>query len=68
MNWQTLVSLLIVAVAAAALLWGVMRRRKLRFDRSNPCGCALPARGETGSSVVFHARKGERPKIIVKNK
>jgi hypothetical protein len=67
-NWQTLVALLIVALAAAGLLWGLLRRRKFRYRRDGPCGCALPARGETGSSIVFHARKGARPQIIVKNK
>jgi hypothetical protein len=67
-NWQTLVSLLIVAVAAAGLLWGLLRRRKFNFRRDTPCGCALPQRSGTKSSIVFRARKGERPQVIVKNK
>jgi hypothetical protein len=67
-NWQTLVSLLIVALAATGLLWGLLRRRKFRLQRGSPCGCALPQRSGTGSSIVFRARKGERPQVIVKNK
>jgi MYXO-CTERM domain-containing protein len=67
-NWQTAVSLLIVALAAAGLLWGLRRRRKFRLHGHSPCGCALPTRDRTASSIVFRARKGERPQIIVKNK
>jgi hypothetical protein len=67
-NWQTVISLLIVVLAAAGLLWRMLRRRKFRFQRDSPCGCATPARGGAGDSMVFRVRKGERAQIIVKNK
>jgi hypothetical protein len=67
-NWQTAVALLIVALAAAGLLWGMLRRRKFNFQRDTHCGCSMPNPSASGSSIVFHARKGERPRIIVKNK
>ena len=66
-NWQQVVSLIIVAGAAAGLLWGVMRRRKFRFERDTHCGCATSA-GEHQGSIVFHARKGQKPEVLVKMK
>lgn len=67
-NWQTVVALTIVTAAAAGLLWGRLRRRKFSFQRDTHCGCSAPSHTGTGQSVVFHARKGERPQVIVKNK
>jgi len=67
MNWQQVVSLLIVALAAGLLLWGRLRPRKFSFQRDTHCGCAGPggSAGQQGS-IVFHARKGERPEVVVR--
>lgn len=59
---------MIVAIAAAGLLWGLLRRRKFNFERDTACGCSSPSRSANEGSIVFHARKGERPRIIVKAK
>lgn len=59
---------MIVALAVAGLLWGLLRRRKFKFGRDTHCGCSSPSHSASASSIVFHARKGERPRIIVKNK
>ena len=67
-NWQTIVSLIIVALAATGLLWGRFRRRKFDFHRDTHCGCSSPSDSSTHQSIVFHARKGERPQVIVKKK
>ncbi len=67
-DWQTVVSLLIVALAATGLLWARFRKRKFNFHRDTHCGCAPPDRTNTPQSIIFHARKGERPQVIVKNK
>lgn len=67
-NWQTVVSLVIVALAGAGLLWGRLRRRKFSFARDTHCGCSTAEHAPNTSSIVFHARKGERPQIIVKTK
>ena len=67
-NWQTVVSLIIVALAVAGLLWGRLRRRKFSFARDTHCGCSAHDPAPNLSSIVFHARKGERPQIIVKTK
>jgi len=68
MDWQQVVALLIVAVAAALLAWGRVRRRKFQFGRDTHCGCSSPSASASQSSIVFHARKGEQPRIMVKMK
>ena len=40
MNWQQVVSLAIVALAAGLLLWGRVRPRKFSFQRDTHCGCS----------------------------
>lgn len=68
MDWQQLIALLIVAVAAALLAWGRVRKRRFRFGRDTHCGCSAPSASATQSSIVFHARKGEQPRVLVKMK
>jgi len=68
-NWQQIISLAIVALTAGLLAWGRFRPRKFSFQRSTHCGC--PAQGEPfaqKSSIVFHARKGERREVVVRMK
>lgn len=67
-NWQTVVSLIIVMLAAAGLFWGWLRRRRFSFVRDTHCGCSGSAPSPNPSSIVFHVRKGGRPQIIVKSK
>jgi hypothetical protein len=68
MDWQQLVALLIVATAAALLVWGRLRRRRFKFGRDTHCGCSAPGGTAPQSSIVFHARKGETPRVIMKMK
>jgi hypothetical protein len=68
MNWQQAVSLTIVAVVAGSFVWGRLRRRKFSFERATHCGCAAQGQSGTKSSIVFHARKGERPAVMVRMK
>lgn len=65
MDWQKIVSLVIVAGTAGAFLWTKLRKRKFSFVRDTHCGCSSPAGG--GGSIVFHARKGQRAQVIVKS-
>ena len=65
-DWQQIIALLIVAGAAGALLWGKFKRRKFSFERETHCGCSTPHAGNTQQSIVFRARKGERPEVHVK--
>jgi hypothetical protein len=67
MDWQQLVALTIVGIAAALLLWSRFRPRKFSFQRDTHCGCS----GDHHSpppSIVYRARKGESPQVIVKMK
>jgi hypothetical protein len=69
MDWQTIAALAVVAGTAAVFLaraWP--RRRKFSFERETHCGCGSAGQAGAKNSVVFHARKGERPQVIVKMK
>ncbi|MBI2927126.1 MAG: hypothetical protein HYY24_15630 [Verrucomicrobia bacterium] len=68
MDWQQLVSLIIVGLAGAALLWSRLRPRKFSFARDTHCGCSAATPSSSPSSIVFRARKGERPQVTVKMK
>jgi hypothetical protein len=67
MDWQQLVALVIVATAAFGLVWPKLRARKFSFERDTHCGCPSPSTTQPKSSIVFHARKGARSSITIKN-
>ena len=67
-DWQKMVSLGIVGVAAAALLWSKFRPRKFSLERDTHCGCSPASQSNPQSSMVYRARRGEKPQIIVKMK
>jgi hypothetical protein len=64
MDWQKIASLVIVAVTAGTFLWAKLRKRKFSFEHDTHCGCGSSAGSK--NSIIFHARKGQRPQIIVK--
>jgi len=66
MNWQQAISLIVVAVVAGLFLRGCLRRRKFSFARDTHCGCSSAGPSANKSSIVLHARKGERPAVTVK--
>jgi len=68
MDWQEIIALSIVAVTAAIFLVKRFRRRKFSFKHDTHCGCSSPSQSTPGSSIVFHARKGERGQVIMKMK
>ena len=56
-----------VTRSAAVLLAGSkFRRRKFSFERDTHCGCAAVQETSPQSSIVFRARKGQRPEVLVK--
>jgi len=65
-DWQKIVSLAIVGVTAAVLLWSKFRPRKFSFQKDTHCGCASPSTTSPQSTMVFRARRGERPQIYIK--
>jgi hypothetical protein len=66
MDWQQLVSLMIVGAAAALLAASRFRRRRFSFERDTHCGCSAVPQNNPQSSIVFRMRKGERPEVRVK--
>jgi len=68
MDWQQLLALLIVASTASLFLWGKLWKRKFSFEKDTHCGCGS-SRGQIGPAQTIHfkARKGERPKVMVRN-
>ena len=66
MDWQQLAALVIVACAAGLLARSTFRRRKFSFEQATHCGCASVSQSSPQSSIVFRARKGERPEVRVK--
>ena len=68
MDWQQLAALTIVGITMVLLLWSRFRPRKFSFERDTHCGCASVGQAAPQHSIVYHARKGQRPEIIVKVK
>ena len=68
MYWQQVASLLIVAAAAVLLFRGLFRPRKFSFQRDTHCGCSTSGSAAPRHSIIFHARKGERPQILIKHR
>ncbi|MBI5802914.1 MAG: hypothetical protein HZA92_19610 [Verrucomicrobia bacterium] len=65
MDWQQLAALAIVGIAAFLLLRSQLRPRGHCLSKAGPCGCSATGPAPKGS-IVFRARKGERPQVIVK--
>jgi len=68
MDWQQLVSLAIVGTAAGLLLRARFRPRKFSFERDTHCGCSTVGGGAPQHTIIFRARKGERPQVVIKPK
>ena len=67
MDWQKIAALAVVTATAAVFLGRAWpRRRKFSFERRTHCGCAAAAPADARNTIVFHARKGRRPRVIVK--
>ncbi|MBI4325372.1 MAG: hypothetical protein HY674_08925 [Chloroflexi bacterium] len=68
MDWQQIVSLTIVGITAVAFLWSKTRSRRFGFTCDTGCGCAAAGPATPQNSIVFRARKGGRPQIVVSMK
>ena len=71
MDWQQPVALGLVVAAGLGLAASKFKRRKFSFERDTHCGCSSPShtdKTQAGpkSSIVYRARKGERPEVVVK--
>jgi hypothetical protein len=68
MDWQQVVSLTIVSAAAVLLLRARFRPRKFSFQRATHCGGCSHSNSVPQHSIIFRARKGERPQVVIKPK
>jgi hypothetical protein len=66
MDWQHLASLSIVVLAAGCLLRSRLRRPRFSFLRDSHCGCAASSPIGPQTSIVYRARKGQRPEVQIK--
>jgi len=66
MDWQQIAALGVVGATAMFFLWAKLRRRKFSFEKDTHCGCGSPSAHGNKNSIVFSARKGQRPVILVK--
>lgn len=66
MDWQQLVSLVIVASTVVLLVWSKVRQRKFSFARAAHCGCGGAPQSAPQGSIVFRARKGQRAEMRVR--
>ncbi len=66
MDWQQLVSLSIVVIAAVLLVGSRFRRRKFSFQKDTHCGCSAALKQPSRNSIIYRARKGARPEVLVK--
>jgi hypothetical protein len=65
MDWQEVAALGIVGCTAVLLLWSKFRKRRFSFQRDTHCGCSSPS--SSAPSIVVEGRRGEPPRISVKN-
>jgi hypothetical protein len=66
MDWQQAAALGIVAMTAFAFLYTRLRKRRFEFKHDTHCGCSSPSTDSRPKSITFTSRRGERPRIIVK--
>ena len=64
-----MVALGIVGLTAGLFGWARWRPRKFSLARDTHCACSAKS-GRSGpqSSLIFRARRGERPQVVVKMK
>ncbi|MBI3881762.1 MAG: hypothetical protein HY301_17065 [Verrucomicrobia bacterium] len=68
MGWQDYVAISVVLLTVGLFVWARARRPRFSFQRDTHCGCSAGAGDAPKSSIVFHARKGERSRIVMKMK
>jgi hypothetical protein len=66
MGWQETTALTMVALTAAIFLWRLFRPRKYNFRPKVHCGCASASPAQRQPTILFHARKGEAPRVLIR--
>lgn len=68
MDWQQPVALAIVGITAALFLWNQFRPRRAGIFRSGHCGCSSASSLNRPATIIFRARRGERPQIVTRTR
>ncbi len=68
MGWQDWVALTIVTLTAATFVWVRFRPQKVRWMRRTLCSCVAESHSRSQESIIFRARKGARPEVVVRLK
>jgi hypothetical protein len=67
MDSQEIIALGIVAATAGIFLWNRLQKRS-RLHGGHACNCSHQGSHTTQPSILYSARKGERPVITVKSR
>ncbi|MBK9137970.1 MAG: hypothetical protein IPM17_04305 [Verrucomicrobia bacterium] len=70
MDWQQVIALLIVGGTVGAIVWRGWKRRRGGAAGACPgggCGCG-GATSQDKPRIIYRARKGQRPEIILKSR
>ncbi len=67
-NWQEPAALVVVVLTAGILGWRWWRRRRAALSPGGACrcGCAASLSSPPRETLVYRARKGQRPQLIVR--
>lgn len=70
MDWQQPVALLLVATTVWLWLRALLRRRGAvapgKRSKGWGCGCPAASGSPGGERMIYRARKGERPELVVR--
>ncbi len=68
MVWQETAALSIVGLTGVTFVWRAWRARRFRTSEATRCECGSVGGVNSAPSVIYRARKGERPQILVRYK
>jgi len=66
MDWQDIIALTIVGLTATIFLWNRFRSKQSGALCAGHCGCSSKPGSSSKESILFRARKGERPEILIR--
>lgn len=72
MDWQEIAALTMVGATAAAFVWRKLRPPVLKFQRGSlqdsHCGCSTASIASPRQTIIYRARRGQTPQVIVKTR
>jgi hypothetical protein len=62
---QEFAALAIVAVTAGIFAWRLLRPRQFHSRKGSACGCPGSSSAPPTERIIFKARKGQTPQILI---